>query len=64
MKIVGIVLIILQIVGIFGAISGGEFGYIMTRGIPYLFGYFLPAIIGITLLVKASQKGKKDESEN
>ena len=64
MKILGIILIILQLVGIFGAISGGEFGYIMTRGIPYLFGYFLPAIIGITLLVKAPKKGKKDESEN
>lgn len=64
MKILGIVLIILQLVGIFGAISGGEFGYILTRGVPYLFGYFLPAIIGIILLVKAPKKDKKDESEN
>jgi hypothetical protein len=59
MKTIGIILIILQIVGLFGSVVNGSISTLFLRGIPYLLGYFLPAIIGIILLTKASKKNKE-----
>ena len=50
MKTIGIILIILQIVGLFGSVVNGSISTLFLRGIPYLLGYFLPGIIGIILL--------------
>lgn len=59
MKVIGIILLVLQCVSLFGSAMNGSLPYLFSRGIPYLLGYFLPAIIGIFLLVKASNKESK-----
>lgn len=53
MKKAGIVLIVLQVLAIFGTISNGGFA---TMGVPKMIGYFLPAIIGIILIVVAKRR--------
>ena len=70
MKIAGIVLIILQCVAIFGSLAqdvarnekvGSGFLTMLqggTYGIAELIGFFLPAIIGVILLVKANKRKK------
>ena len=72
MKVAGIVLILYQCVAVFGSFAediarnenigsgfltlfqGGAYG----TGIAKLIGFFLPAIIGVILLVKANKKKK------
>ncbi len=59
MKTFGIVLIVLQIISLFGGMpsvpSGGyAFGYLL--------GYFLPGIIGVILVIRGNRK-KKDKEE-
>jgi len=62
MKIAGIILLVLQAVALFGSVVNGSIstmfsisgGYAVGR----LLGYFLPAIIGVILLVKANKKKK------
>ena len=60
MKIAGIILLVLQAVAVFGTISsGGAF----PMNIAGLIGYFLPAIIGVFLLIKAGTKKAKEEEK-
>ena len=59
MKKVGIVLIVLQIIAIISGISTGKM--VWMEGAPQAIGYFLPAIIGVILLIKAGSKEKKEE---
>lgn len=64
MKVAGIILIILQVLALFGTIMGDGIGSLFSGGIAYMIGYFLPAIIGIILLNKASKKkAAEEESE-
>lgn len=61
MKIAGIILIVLQVLAVWGGISTGEAPFLNIPGAAHIFevlGYFLPAIIGVILLVKANKKGK------
>lgn len=60
MKKAGIVLIVLQIVALCSGISTGKM--VWMEGAPQAIGYFLPAIIGVILLVKAGSKEKKEET--
>ncbi len=53
MKIVGIVLIVLQILSLMGGMPSAPGG---AYGAGYLLGYFLPGIIGVILLVKGGKK--------
>lgn len=57
MKIIGIILIILQVVAIMG-------GGVPAGNLPFLLGFFAPGIIGVILLIKsASKQEKKDEDQ-
>ena len=71
MKIAGIVLIVLQCVAIFGSFAqdaarnenmGSGFLSMLNGGSAYnigtLIGFFLPAIIGVILLIKANKREK------
>lgn len=53
MKIAGIILIVLEVIALFGSISSGAFA---TMGIIEMIGFFLPAIIGIILIVVAKRR--------
>ena len=63
MKIVGIILIALQVFGIFGSVVSGAiastFAIAGVVDVFRLIGYFLPTIIGVILLKKAAKKNKK-----
>ena len=59
MKILGIILLALQVFALFGTIVGDGLGSLLSGNIGYLIGYFLPGIIGIILLSKASKKSKQ-----
>ena len=63
MKIIGIVLIILQVMALMGgnlpSVSGGG-AYAMS----YYLGFFAPGIIGVILLVKAISKQSAAEQES
>ncbi len=59
MKKVGIVLIVLQIIAIISGVSTGKM--VWMEGAPQAIGYFLPAIIGVILIMKANGKEKKEE---
>ncbi len=62
MKIAGIILIVLQVLAVLGGISTGEAPFLNISGAADIFavlGYFLPAIIGVILLVKANKKAGK-----
>ena len=56
MKIIGIVLIVLQVLSILGGglanAPAGGLGY----SLGYFIGFFLPGIIGVVLLSKANNK--------
>lgn len=56
MKKVAIVLLVLQVLGLFGGVVNGSLARILTGGIPIMLGYFLPGIIGVILLVKSNKK--------
>lgn len=55
MKILGIILIVLQVVAIAGGIAGGQLGFVLSNP-GRIIGFFLPAIIGIVLIRKANAK--------
>ena len=56
-RIIGIVLIALQVLAMIGSMAGSG-SPIPSGGIFVLLGYFLPLIIGVALLVSAN-KGQK-----
>jgi hypothetical protein len=64
MKKAGIVLLAIQALALFGSIVSGEITSVFSGNIAYLIGYFLPTIIGVILLVKASKKAKQNENNN
>lgn len=49
---IGVALIILQVIAVFGAISSGS---LSTMGGAKLIGFFIPAIIGV-ILIAANKK--------
>lgn len=57
MKIIGIILIVLQVISFIPAIVTGD--NIFSHGIPWLIGRFSFAIVGIILLVIASKRKNK-----
>mgnify|MGYP004461787577 FL=1 len=59
MKKVGIVLIVLEVIALAGSVYTGN--TVWMQGGSYALGYFLPAIIGIILIIKANSKAKKEE---
>lgn len=61
MKIAGIILIFMQVFSLFGGLPTPP-GNPMNA-LSYYFGYFLPGIIGVILLVKGLN-AKKDSSED
>ena len=60
MKTIGIILLVLQVLGLLGSMASGEFFdlFVITGGYDAgrLVGYFLPAIIGVILISKANKK--------
>lgn len=60
MKKIGIILLVLQVVALFGSVVNGSIGSLFdlsnAANIFKLLGYFLPAIIGIILIRKAGKK--------
>ena len=67
MKTIGIILIILQVIGLFGSLVNGsliEMLHITNAvDISELVGYFLPALLGIFLYTKGRKK-ENTEQEN
>ena len=59
MKVIGIILLVLQAVSIYGSFVNGSIAYLFNNNIFYLIGYFLPTIIGVILLTKAKKKSDK-----
>lgn len=60
MKVVAIILFVLQAIGLFGSISSGEISFMLAYGgLAYWIGYFLPAIIGVILLVIHNKRKNK-----
>lgn len=60
MKIAGIVLLVLQVLGLVRGITSGQLMAALSSGSPaFLLGLFLPGIIGVVLLVKAKKKGQQ-----
>ena len=49
---IGIALIILQVIAVLGALSSGS---LATMGGAELIGFFIPAIIGVILIVKGKE---------
>lgn len=63
MKITGIVLIVLQILGLAGGmLEESRMAPEGIAGIGYMLGFFLPGIIGVILLIKGIQKEKSKET--
>lgn len=64
MKVIGIILLVLEALAIFGSVVNGEFVSLFTpNSLPSLLellGFLLPAIIGIILLRKAAKKNNAD----
>lgn len=61
MKVIGIILIVLQVLSLIGGgfpIAPGGIGYALG----YYLGFFAPGIIGVILLIKGSKK--KDDENN
>lgn len=59
MKIAGIVLLVLQVLGLVGGLASGQLMATLSSGSPaFLLGFFLPGIIGLVLLNKAKKKGQ------
>ena len=57
MKKAAIILFVLQAMAILGNLSGGG-RPLYAMVIPELIGFFLPAIIGVILLIKNNKKNK------
>ena len=57
MKKAAIILFVLQAMAVFGNLTGGG-APLYTMVLPELIGFFLPAIIGVILLVKHNKKNK------
>lgn len=59
MKTVGIILLCVQVMAFLGGIANGSVNDMFTlggRGIGQLFGFYLPGIIGIVLIIKVKKK--------
>lgn len=57
MKIAGIILIVLEVLALVGGIANGSIPDMVNKGeFISLIGFFIPAIIGIILLIKAKNK--------
>ena len=59
LKIVGIILIVLQVLAVFGKVVGGNMSmFLITdlRSIFSLIGFFICGIIGVVLLVVSKKK--------
>lgn len=63
MKKAGIILLVLQVVAMLGGLVNGNlarmFSFSSATGVFELLGFFLPAIIGVILLIKAKKKAAK-----
>ena len=57
MKKVAIVLLVIQVLALFGGIAGGNLTNVFSGGIFEIIGYFLPGIIGVILYIKSNKKG-------
>lgn len=67
MKTAGIILLVLQAIGLIGSILNGQFSDMFTAfnlfSFAELLGFCLPGIIGAILLVIGLKKGKKKSSK-
>ena len=66
MKVIAYILFALQALSLYGNFSenGADFlSVLFGSGLPYLLGYFLPAIIGVILLSKHSKKQEKKQPQ-
>lgn len=67
MKIAGIILLVLQAISLLGAVANGSiatmFDFSSGYALGELVGFFIPTIVGVFLLVKASKKAKKTEAD-
>jgi hypothetical protein len=61
MKILGWILIALQVMSLMGGMPSAPGG---GYAIGYYIGYFLPGIIGVILLMKANKKKQENEEQN
>lgn len=59
MKVIGIILIVLQVMGLLGGGFPTTSGGVLYQLFFYV-GYFLPGIIGVILLNKAGKKKKEE----
>ena len=50
---IGVALIVIQVLALFGSVSSGSFS---TMGIVEMIGFFIPAIIGVVLIVTSKSK--------
>lgn len=62
MKVIGIILVVLQIIAILGGIVNGSITNLFTGNIPYLIGYFFPGILGVVFLAAAKKRQEKREA--
>ena len=65
MKVAGIILLVVQAISLLGSVANGSIGTLFdfggVREICRLLGFFLPSIIGVVLLMKASKKKAEKE---
>lgn len=59
MKTAGIILLVLQAIGLIGGLIGQS----LPTSLPGLIGYFLCGIIGIILICKAKSKENKENNQ-
>lgn len=69
MKVIGIILIVMQAISIFGSVMSNEYinmylNLPSTRGIGNFVGFHLIGLVGIILLLKGINKDKKKERES
>ncbi len=50
---IGVILIVLQVLAVFGTAAGGGFS---SMGAVEMIGYFLPSIIGVILIIMSKKK--------
>ena len=65
MKVAGVILLVLQAISLLGSVANGDIGALFNFGrvreIGRLLGFFLPSIIGVVLLMKASKNNAEKE---
>lgn len=62
MKIIGIILLVLQVLSLFGAVANGSIRFLVTSGIPYAIGFFSPTIVAIILLRLSAKRAAKKKA--